>query len=86
MEPKAPGREVVLTIVLAHSFHRVVNHGGSCRLTLYPNHEVIAGGSYWDVAALFAAAALGVDAPDSTAARKFLSEHSDCLVHRGWPS
>jgi hypothetical protein len=82
---KLPSREVVLTIVLAHAFNRVASHDADCELWLTLD-DVIVGGSSWDVAALFAAAALGQDAIDPTAARKFLSTHADCLIYRGWPN
>lgn len=81
---KLPSREVALTVILAHLFDRVATHDGSCELKLLVG-EAITSGSVWDVAALFAAAALGEDALDPNAAKKFLSDHRGHLYYQGWP-
>jgi len=81
---KLPSREVSLTLILAHLFDRVANHDGSCELKLLVG-EAITSGSVWDVAALFASAALGNDALDPKTAKKFLSDHRGHLYYQGWP-
>lgn len=80
---KLPGREVVLTLVLAYLFDRVSKHDGDGVLELKVG-ELISGGAAWEAAADFASAALGPSV-DSNAARKFLHDHRGHLFFQAWP-
>jgi hypothetical protein len=81
---KLPGREVVLTLVLAHLFDRVASNDSDGTLELFLG-ELISSGSAWDVAADFASAALGEPSVDPNAAKKFLHDHRGHLSYYGWP-
>ena len=80
---KLPGREVVLTVVLAHLFDCVAEHDGDGVLKLMVG-EPISRGRAWEVAADFASAALGPSV-DPNAAKKFLHDHRGHLFFEAWP-
>jgi hypothetical protein len=80
---KLPGREVVLTVMLAHLFDRVEKHDGDGVLELVVG-EPISRGRAWEVAADFASAALGPSV-DPNAAKKFLHDHRGHLFFQAWP-
>lgn len=80
---KLPSREVVLTIILAYSFDYVAGHRGAP--FQLPIGGLITSGKEWNVAALFASAALGEDDLDPKAAKKYLSVHETTLYYEGWP-
>lgn len=81
---KLPGREVVLTLVLAHLFDRVAEHDGDGELRLVVGEPISAGRAWGGVAADFASAALRPSV-DSNAAKKFLRDHRGHLFFEAWP-
>jgi hypothetical protein len=74
----------ILTLWLAHLFHRLKNHQDDGPLELLAG-DPVTGGAAWEAAAQFASDTWG-EIVDPANARKFLSTHKGYIRYTGWPA